>query len=101
MPKWSPDGAHLYFLSDRAERGKTQLQRLPLGGGEAEALTTWKGSIEEYTRLPGGQQIALLATDPPTDEDERRERERDDADVYGERWSSRAAPPARSGNAPD
>jgi dipeptidyl aminopeptidase/acylaminoacyl peptidase len=86
LPKWSPDGDTLYFLSDRAERGKTQLQRLPLGGGEAEALTTWKGSIEDFTPLPSGTQIALLATDPPTEEEERRERERDDAEVYGERW---------------
>ena len=30
--------------------------------------------------------IALLAQDAPTDEDERRERERDDAQVWGERW---------------
>jgi dipeptidyl aminopeptidase/acylaminoacyl peptidase len=86
LPKWSLDSDHLYFLSDRAERGKPQLHHLPLGGGEAEALTAWKGKLEDYAPLPGCRQVALLATDPPTEEEERRERERDDADVYGERW---------------
>ena len=38
-PRWSPDGEHLYFLSDRAARGTAQLHRLPLAGGKAEALT--------------------------------------------------------------
>lgn len=85
-PGWSPDAAWLYFLADRAKRGEAQLYRLPLAGGEAEALTDWRGGIEGYTPLPDGRQIALRAADPPTDEDERRARERDDAEVYGARW---------------
>lgn len=86
MPRWSPDGSALYFLSDRAERGKAQLHRLPLAGGEAEALTDWKGGVAEFVPLPGDRTIAFLAKDGPTDEEARRERERDDAKVYGERW---------------
>ena len=72
LPKWSPDGAWLYFLSDRAERGKAQLHRLPLGGGEAEALTGWQGNIEEYAPLPGGKQVALLAPLQPGDDDAQK-----------------------------
>ena len=87
LPRWSPDGEWLYFLSDRAVRGKAQLHRLPLGGGEAEALTDWKAGIGDYVVLPAVATIALLAADPPTEEEERRQRERDDAEVYGERWS--------------
>jgi Tol biopolymer transport system component len=46
-PRWSPDGCWLYFLSDRAERGKAQLYRLPAReGSEAEALTAWKPGVE-------------------------------------------------------
>ncbi|CAA9562505.1 MAG: hypothetical protein AVDCRST_MAG88-1615 [uncultured Thermomicrobiales bacterium] len=86
MPRWSPDGAWLFFLSDRAERDRAQLQRLPLAGGEAEALTDWRGGITAFAPVPGGRTVALLAADPPGDEDERRERERDDAQVWGERW---------------
>ena len=34
-PRWSPDGAWLYFLSGRS--GSSQVWRLPLAGGEAAA----------------------------------------------------------------
>ncbi len=89
IPRWSPDGRSLYFLSDRAKRGEAQLYRLPLGGGEAEALTDWRGGLAEFAPLADGRTVVLLAKDPPTDEDERREREGDDARVWGERWPSR------------
>lgn len=85
-PRWSPDGEWLYFLSDRAEPGKAQLQRLRLRGGEATVLTTWQPQIEDFVPLPDGRTVALLAVDPPTAEQERRERERDDADVFGANW---------------
>jgi Tol biopolymer transport system component len=40
QPRWSADGRAIYFLSDRVERGKqTNVYRLSLDGGEAEALT--------------------------------------------------------------
>ena len=35
--KWSPNGRFLYFLSNRT--GENQLYRIPVDGGEAEALT--------------------------------------------------------------
>jgi dipeptidyl aminopeptidase/acylaminoacyl peptidase len=89
MPRWSPDGAWLYFLSDRAKRGETQVQRLSLAGGEAEALTDWQGGVSAFAPLADGHTLALLATDPLTDEDARRERERDDAIVWGERLRPR------------
>jgi len=85
-PRWSPDSEWLYFLSDRAEPGKAQLQRLRLCGGEATVLTAWQPQIEDFVPLPDGRTIALLAVDPPTAEQERRERERDDADVFGTSW---------------
>ncbi len=89
MPRWSPDGTALYFLSDRDERDQAQLHRLPLAGGEGEALTAWRGGIAAFAPLPDGATIALLAADPPADDEERRERERDDAKVWGERWPIR------------
>mgnify|MGYP001166142313 CR=1 FL=1 len=85
-PRWSPDGQALAFLSDRANRGTMALYRIPAAGGEAEKLIERKKSIEFFAWSPDGTRIAFLAPDDPTDGDERREQERDDADVYGERW---------------
>jgi dipeptidyl aminopeptidase/acylaminoacyl peptidase len=85
-PCWAIDGTAFFFLSDRAERGKAQLHRLPLDGGEAEKLTDWKSGIKEIAPLPDGERVAFLAVDPQTEEDERREKDRDDAQVFGEHW---------------
>ncbi len=86
-PRWSPDGEWLYFSSDRTERGKAQIQRLPVRDpGEAEELTSWKAGVEGFVPLPDGRTLAFRAKDEPTEEDERRERERDDAEVFGDRW---------------
>ncbi|HEY7909057.1 MAG TPA: hypothetical protein VIC60_09300, partial [Thermomicrobiales bacterium] len=85
-PRWSPDGWTLAFLSDRATRGTKALYRMAAEGGEATQLVARKKSIESFAWSPDGARIAFLAPDDPTDEDERQEKERDDADVYGERW---------------
>src|SRR5579884_1844488 len=37
-PRWSPDGAQLAFVSDRAKRGRPSLYVIPAGGGEARRL---------------------------------------------------------------
>src|ERR1022692_1780563 len=86
-PRWAPDPAALFFLSDRT--GSAQLHRIRLDGGEAEALTAWRGGVAGPNPLACGQVVAVLAADEPTQEDERRKAERDDAAVWGEqmRWS--------------
>jgi len=86
-PRWSPDGRTLAFLSDRATRGTKALYRMPADGGEAEKLVERTKSIEFFAWSPDGARVAFLAPDDPTDAGERREKERDDADVYGERWA--------------
>src|SRR4051794_32552675 len=45
--RWSPAGDVLYFLSDRAERGVSQIYRIGLHGGEAEVLTEWEPGAAE------------------------------------------------------
>jgi Tol biopolymer transport system component len=42
-PRWAPDSASLFFLSDRT--GSVQLHRIGLDGREAEVLTNWHGEI--------------------------------------------------------
>ncbi len=84
-PRWSPDGSRIAFRSDRAERGTHGLYVIELAGGEARALVVRKRSIGPFAWAPDGRSIAFLAPEEPTDGDERREKERDDADVFGER----------------
>src|SRR5215472_11863480 len=81
-PRWAPDSASVFFLSDRT--GSPQLHRIRLGGGEAEVLTDWRGEICDAWPLADGRLVAVVATDEPTEEDKRRRAERDDAIVWGE-----------------
>ena len=83
-PRFAPDGSLLYFLSDREERKVAQLYRVRLDGGEAERLTEGKPGIAAYAPLADGTRVALVSADAPSEEDERRERERDDASVFGD-----------------
>jgi dipeptidyl aminopeptidase/acylaminoacyl peptidase len=78
-PRWAPDSASLFFLSDRT--GSAQLHRIRVDGGEAEALTDWRGDIYDVCPLADGR-VAVVAANEPTEEDERRRAERDDAIVW-------------------
>ena len=82
-PQFAADGSALYFLSDREERQVAQLYRVRLDGGEAEQLTEGKPGIAAFATLPDEKGVALVSADAPAEEDERRERERDDACVFG------------------
>ncbi|MEP7025573.1 MAG: prolyl oligopeptidase family serine peptidase, partial [Actinomycetota bacterium] len=81
-PHWVPDSASLYFLSDRT--GSTQVHRIR-PGGEAETLTSWAGEISDICPLADGQLAAVIATDEPSRDDQRRRAERDDAKLWQDR----------------
>jgi dipeptidyl aminopeptidase/acylaminoacyl peptidase len=85
-PRWAPDSAAVFFLSDRT--GSRQLHRVRVGGGEAEVLTGWRGEIYDAWPLADARRVAVVATDEPTEEDERRSAERDDAFVWGQQLRS-------------
>ncbi len=78
-PRWSPDGKTLAFLSNREET--TQIHLLPLSGGEARALTTGKSGVENFEWSPDGKKITFIAPEAKTEEEEKREKEKDDAYV--------------------
>ena len=66
MPRWSPGGAALAFLSDREDSNEIWL--MPVAGGEATRLTNAKQGVQSFRWSPDGRQIAFLATDPRSPE---------------------------------
>lgn len=59
-PRWSPDSSWVYFLSDRAERGKRQLYRVDPDGGEPEELTDRRAGVTACAPMPDGS-VVLVA----------------------------------------
>jgi dipeptidyl aminopeptidase/acylaminoacyl peptidase len=56
-PRWSADGKALFFLSDRS--GSSQVWRLEMEGGEAEAVTHTPRDIDAFRLVPGGQALVI------------------------------------------
>ena len=81
-PRWSPDGAQLAFISDRAERGKSSLYVMPAHGGEARRVFDQQGEISSPDWSPDGRFLAVLFVDPETDDEKKRKEARDDAKVW-------------------
>ena len=79
LPRWSPDGKQLAFLSDRDEQ--QQVYAMRADGGEASALTKGKRDVKNFAWSPDGKQIAYLAPDAKTEAEEKKEKDKDDAHV--------------------
>jgi dipeptidyl aminopeptidase/acylaminoacyl peptidase len=83
-PRWSPDGRHILFTSDRAERGEHRLYLLDAGrGGEARPLGDLQGALAAPAWSPDSRTVAVLRREPETAEEKRRKEARDDAVVAG------------------
>lgn len=68
MPRWSPDGAQLAFLSDRAAKGQHQLYLLAAGRlGEALPAPRVEGTVEYLAWSPDGRSILLGVAGPGAD----------------------------------
>src|SRR5438067_6406805 len=84
-PRWSPDGKWLAFISDRDNKpekaAKKQVWLISPNGGEAWQLTRSKISISRIEWAPDGKSMALIATESPTDEQEKKIKDKDDAVV--------------------
>ncbi|MDP6822988.1 MAG: S9 family peptidase [Dehalococcoidia bacterium] len=90
MPRWSPDGTSLAFLSDREEDGQRQIYLLPRRGGEARKLTNVRGDIPSPRSLSpmswteDGRSISFLKEDGEADEDRERQASGADQVVFEE-----------------
>ncbi len=75
-PQWSRDGRWVLFL---AKRGEAQnVWRIRVDGGEAEPVTSSKADVAAFQISPDGRQIAYLAPDPPSAEQEKAKKEKRD-----------------------
>lgn len=79
LPRWSPDGKQLAFLSDRDEQ--TQIYALRTDGGDAAALTNGKRAVKSFSWSPDGKQIAFLAPEAKSEAEEKKDKDKDDAHV--------------------
>jgi dipeptidyl aminopeptidase/acylaminoacyl peptidase len=78
-PRWSPDGKTLAFLSNR--EGQAQIYLLPIDGGEPMPLTRGGAAVQSFEWSPDGNQIGFLAPEPKSQEEERKERDKEDTRV--------------------
>ena len=74
MPRWSPDGFVLAFVSNRD--GATRLWIIDPEGGEAERISEHSGNIAGLNWSPLGDALAFTAAPERREEDDVR------ADVY-------------------
>jgi dipeptidyl aminopeptidase/acylaminoacyl peptidase len=75
-PAFSPDGAFVYFASDRTA-AKRNVFRIPVRAGEAEQVTEFKGNIGQFAVSPDGKWIAFTGHEPPADLEKSKKEKRD------------------------
>ena len=81
-PRPSPDSSQIAFLSDRAERGEKSLYVISIDGGEALRIFDEQGDLSEPSWSSDGRFVAVLFTEPETQEEKERNKRREDAKVW-------------------
>jgi dipeptidyl aminopeptidase/acylaminoacyl peptidase len=79
LPRWSPDGKQLAFLSNREDHQQIYIMRAD--GGEAAAVTKGKRNVRSFAWSPDGKQIAFLAPSANSEVEEKKDKDKDDARV--------------------
>ena len=83
-PAWFPDGRKIAFSSSRGEDDGSQIFFMYVDGGEAWQATEHDGGVAQFSIAPDGQKLLFTARDPLSEEEERRQRIGDDAEVVDE-----------------
>ena len=76
LPRWSPDGRWIGFITSRS--GTANVWRISVSGGEAEQITDEKGGVTAFDWSPDSASIAFLMPDPKLDEEEKAAKEKRD-----------------------
>jgi dipeptidyl aminopeptidase/acylaminoacyl peptidase len=73
MPRWSPDGTEIAFVSTRGH--SSQIYIIPFNGGEARPVSDLNGAIGALTWSPDGKTLAIAHRKKDADAVEREENE--------------------------
>lgn len=98
-PAFSPDGRFLAFTSSRS--GKSQVFVLPLSGGEARQLTQAESGVRSFRFSPDGQSVAYTMSDPETEEEKTRKKEKRDVELVDQNFKYAHLYVALAGEGPD
>ena len=83
---WLPDGRSLAYLAKRQGDETRALYRLPVDGGESVAIARLKSDITAFSLSPDGRRVALLASEPESDELKALKKQGFSQKVYEEDW---------------
>jgi Tol biopolymer transport system component len=72
--RWSPDGRSLGFIAMIDD--VPQVVVMSAAGGEPRAVTSTKEGTAVFEWSPDGKRIAYLAPDPPSDDEQKRKKEK-------------------------
>ncbi|MCD6519406.1 MAG: S9 family peptidase, partial [Anaerolineae bacterium] len=89
MPRWSPDGRYIAFLSDR--KGVKNLYIMRAEGGEAWPLTNVEKDIQSFAWSPDGRQLAFVMVPPDSPEKRAARKAKNDPILWGVEFERAAA----------
>ena len=78
-PRWSSDGKFIAFLSGTKDSESNQIWLLDLKNSKTRMVTTIKNGVDSFQWSPDNNWIAFASTDSKTEEEERKEKNKDDA----------------------
>jgi len=83
--QWSPDGKTIAFVTKRGE-DESQIYFLNNNGGEAIQFTEHETSVDAFEWSPDGKKIYFMAKDSKSEEEEKKDEEKDDAFLFEQDW---------------